>query len=242
MKRYPGQVWFLPPELEEGGDGKRRRHVLLTTCEEGHAGVFSYASTRPAEARSGAAYLFVDPAASPDRGTGFSKPTYVYASRLVAATPGTSSRLVGRIVHELPRLRAMLVRALGLGTGTDVGCGKAARSWRGRIVTLSAARREAGGYGFGIVVTEADYSRRRRYQIIVPMDDARVLEREPEDLVVSQRAWVHQVGPGIDTVAIGVVDVHSMFHPLDIAAWTGAVVDEETLAEIEARLRVLFEL
>jgi len=128
MKGYPGQVWFLPPELEEGGDAKRRRHVLLTTCDEEEAGVFSYASTQATEARSGATHLFVDPASSPEQNTGFTKPTYVYASRLVPALLRPSSQWCGQIVHELPRLRSLLAHALGLGTGTDAGSGNAALS------------------------------------------------------------------------------------------------------------------
>ena len=136
----------------------------------------------------------------------------------------------------------MLARALGVGTGTDAGGGGAALSWRGRVVTLSAARREASGYGYAVVLTEANYSRSRRYQIIVPMDDARVLERLHDDLAVSGKPWLRRIDPMATTMLIGVGDVQSVFHPMDIAGWTGAVVDDETLAEIESRLAKLFEL
>jgi len=74
------------------------------------------------------------------------------------------------------------------------------------------------------------------------MDDARVLEREPDDIVASGQAWRQQVDSAIATALIGVIDVQSVFHRLDIAGWTGAIVDDETLAEIEWRLMKRFEL
>lgn len=39
--RYPGEVWFLPPEAREDGDYEGRRHVLLAPCPaEGGVGCF----------------------------------------------------------------------------------------------------------------------------------------------------------------------------------------------------------
>jgi hypothetical protein len=172
MKRYPGQVWFLPPELEEGGDAKRRRHVLLTTCDEDEAGAFSFASTQTTEAKFGAAFLLVDPC----------------------------------------------------------------------VVELSARRREAIGYSYGIILTEASYSSSRRYQIIVPMDDVRVFEPAPDDILVSGCGWFEQVDPQLETVLISVSDIQSVFHRQDIERWTGAVVDAGTLNEIEEALKKRFEL
>lgn len=236
MKRYPGQVWYLPPELEAGGDPKVRRHVLLTECAEDEGGVCSFASTQPTEARFGAACLHVDPATSPDVNPGFTRPTYVYASRLVQAAPRDFLRIAGRLDHEMPHLRALLARSLGLGTGASTRN----QGWRGRVVELSARRREIVGCGYGVVLTEEAYSRSRRYQLIVPMDDVRVFEPEPDDLVVSSPDWLRQI-PLTNALAV-VADVQSVFHPLDIDSWTGAVVDDETLAEIETRLTKLFEL
>lgn len=61
--RFPGEVWFLPPDAVERGDAKSRRHVLLTRCEEHEGmGVFAYGSTKDTEAAFGAAHLLLDPA------------------------------------------------------------------------------------------------------------------------------------------------------------------------------------
>lgn len=201
-------------------------------------GVCSYASTQPTEASFGAACVYVDPATSLDPDTGFTRPTYVYASRLVQAAPQDFLRVSGRLVQEMPRLRALLARSLGVGTGTSTSRG----NWRGRIVELSARRRELVGCGYGIVLTEASYSSARRYQLIVPMDDVRLFAPETDDLIISGREWFQQIHPTLRAVLIGVTEVQSIFHPVDIAGGTGAVVDDATLAQIEERLRKMFEL
>ncbi|HET7232451.1 MAG TPA: hypothetical protein VFJ16_20755 [Longimicrobium sp.] len=242
MKRYPGQVWFLPPEFEAGGDSKRRPHLLLTTCDEDDNGVFSYGSTKPTEALFGAAFLIVDPAASADPQTGFTRPTYIYPSRLVAVAPVDFGRLAGRLTHHLPQVRELLATALGLGSGTTVGFGAASFSWRGRVVLLSVGVSDSLGYRYGIVLTEATYSRSQRYQIIVPMDDLAHFQAEPGDIVRADLSWLSMVDPEMTAVLIGVADVQSVFHPVDIERWTGAVVDDGTLNDIEEALKKLFEL
>ena len=242
MKRYPGQVWFLPPEFEDGGDSKRRPHLLLTTCEEDENGVFAYASTSRTEARFGAASLVVDPTTSPGAHTGLNRPTHIYASRLAPVAPHDFGHLAGRLIELMPQVRALLAAALGLGTGTTAGTGAAAASWRGRIVLFSTRVSDSLGYRYGIIITEANYSRTRRYQIVIPMDDPTFFAPEADDLVRTDFPWISAVDPELTEVLIGVADVRSVFHPVDIDRWTGAVVDDGTLGEIEAALKRLFEL
>jgi hypothetical protein len=242
MKAYPGQVWFLPPEMEEGGDGKRRRHLLLTNCDDETVGVCAFASTKLTEARFGAAFLSIDPASSLDPRTGFSKPTCIYLSRLIVAASDDLLELMGRLVHEFPAARAHLAVALGLGTGTSNGWENTASGWRGRVVHLSARRRELIGFEFGIILTENRYSACCRYQIIVPIADHQETAPEAGDVILTQKPWFRQIGADVTEVIIAVREVHSIFHPIDVDRWTGAVIDDGTLGEIETALRRLFEL
>lgn len=242
MKAYPGQVWFLPPEMEEGGDAKRRRHLLLTNCDDETAGVCAFASTKLTEARFGAAFLSIDPAFSLDPNTGFSKPTCIYLSRLIVAAPDDLLTLVGRLVHELPAARAHLAVALGLGTGTSNRWEDEPFGWRGSVVHLSARRRELIGFEFGIILTENRYSACRRYQIIVPIADHREIAPEAGDMIITHKPWFYRIGVDVTQVVIAVREVHSVFHPIDVDRWTGAVIDDGTLDEIESALKRLFEL
>jgi hypothetical protein len=243
MRHYPGEVWFLPPEAEEGGDSKGRRHVLLTTCDAvDDVGIFSYASTRATEARFGAACLFVDPAADPSASTGFTRPSYVYASRLIPARSESLVRMTGRLIDEMPFLRQLLRQALGLGTGTAGGNRPTAAGWRGRVVRLGRVRAESIGYCYAIIVTEPTYSNRERYQIVVPVEDLDEFESGPGDLEVTHGEWIRAIAAWPRGALVAIADVQSVFHPSDVQGWTGAVVDETTMALIEAALIELFGL
>jgi hypothetical protein len=243
MSHYPGEVWFLPPEAEEGGDPKGRRHVLLTKCEDvGDIGIFAYASTQPLEARFGAACLLVDPDAARHAHTGFTRPSYVYLSRLVPARSEYLLRMTGRLIDEMPYLRKLIKQALGVGTGTAPRNDGDVSNWRGRVVRLSGSRRDSIGYEYAIVVTEPRYSGFQRYQIIVPVDDLSEFEPGPGDVAVTRGDWMRVIASELSGVLIAVPDVQSVFHPREIEDWTGAVVDDTTMLEVERALMDLFEL
>jgi hypothetical protein len=220
-----------------GGDPKSRPHVLLTRCEDsGGIGIFAYASTRPTEAYFGAACLLVSPEGGRDPTTGFSRQTWVYLSRLVPVLSESLLRMTGRLIDEMPRLRLLLRQALGVGTGTDRA------GWRGRLVRLKRSRSETIGYTYAIIVTEPRYSERERYQIVVPVDDLAIFESGPGDVTVTTGDWFRAITPELTGVIIAIPDVQSIFHLHDIEAWTGAVVDEATMAKVEAALVELFDL
>jgi len=113
--RYPGEVWYLPPEERAEGDFKWRRHVLLTPCnEQGDLGTFAYATTAAVEVGFGGAGVLVDPYANAYSHTGFSTRTYVMPCRLIPVISEDMHRMVGRIIDEMPAIRNELRRAIGL--------------------------------------------------------------------------------------------------------------------------------
>src|SRR5205807_4122118 len=154
------------------GDDKDRRHVLLTDCGDDQRlmATFAYASRQPTEADHGAANHLVNPVRTTYRGTGFKEPTYVYPSRLIAydSRELVDRELVGRLMDDIVPIRDQLRYALGIGTGTAYGTGSAQGSYRGRIALLAAELRDQSGWELAIVVTEALYSKQRRFQTIIP--------------------------------------------------------------------------
>jgi len=74
------------------------------------------------------------------------------------------------------------------------------------------------------------------------MDRLECFEPEDGDIILATLPWFSRVDPTMTAALIGIGDVQSIFHPKDIARWTGAVIDNGTLGEIEARLKELFEL
>jgi hypothetical protein len=240
MRRRPGEVWFLPPQGYEGGDDKPRRHVLLTSGAEDEGGVLAYASTKPTEAIHGAAVLAIDPATSPR--SGFSKPTHIYPARLVLAASEDFLRMTGRLEGELPELRSVLRAALGLGTGTAGSGDRARPSWRGKVVQFRPGTWDVIGYAFAVVLTEHQYSSRRRYQLVVPIESRAAVDPLDDDLVITARKWLRILDMQFTGAILAVSEIQSVFHRDEIEAWTGAVIDDGTLSEIEAALKRLFEL
>ena len=244
--RYPGEVWFLPPEARAGGDPKGRRHVLLTACADADdVGIMAYASTQPTEAEHGAAYVRLDPGATAfgRRGLiGFSQPTYIYPSRLIPARAEDFQRMAGRIIDEMPELRLALGYALGLGAGSSTGTGVASGSWRGRVVSLTEDMEREIGFRHGIIVTEPTYSDAERYQLFVPIDSLAEFEPRDGDLVITSPGWPMGLNHLSDGVLIAVSEVQSAFHPTELESWTGATADEVSMRQIDSALAELFGL
>ncbi|MFL5386636.1 MAG: hypothetical protein ACJ8GN_29400 [Longimicrobiaceae bacterium] len=240
--RYPGEVWFLPPEARAEGDFKWRRHVLLTVCDEQEdIGIFAYASTSALETGFGGAGVLVDPFTSAYRHTGFTAPTYVMPSRLVPAASEDMQRMAGRLIDEMPAIRSELRRALGLGTGTRAA-GTAAESLRGCVVELSDVLAAEAGFWLGVIVTEAGYSRARRYQLIIPLLDGAEYESQPDDVVITGNAWTRDVRQGIEEAILSVRLIQTAFHPTEIVRVLPVVVDEGTIGEIDRALLSVFGL
>jgi hypothetical protein len=244
--QHPGEVWFLPPDARDGGDPKTRRHVLLTPCtDETEIATFAYASTQGTEAAFGAANVLLDPFATSygsSGRTGFRHPTYIYPSRLVPAARADLTRFAGRIIDEMGTIRGRLHDALGIRTGTSTGRGAAAGSWRGRVVRFADAFARELGCSYGVIVTEPAYSNAQRYQAIVPVLDPEEFEPDHHDLVVTEQPWIGMADPRLNGVWLAADMVQSVFHPLEIRAWTDATVDEATMAELDTYLLHLFGL
>lgn len=188
---YTGEVRFLPPEESPGGDPKSRRHVLLTDCHTDDViATVAYCSTRSGEAMRGAKYHLINPAETRYTGTGFDRPTFIYLARLISIF---GDELVddpaGRLIDDMVPMRERLREALGLGTGTGAE-GTALGSLRGQIVTLAPEITAGVDTNLALVLTEPQYSRERRYQIIVPMYDVAEFEENDLDVVVSSAPWL----------------------------------------------------
>lgn len=211
--RYPGEVWFLPPESRVGGDIKWRRHVLLLSCEDDEdVATLAYASTSDVEAVFGGSSVLVDPTRSPR--CGFSAPTYVAPCRLVVAASEDLERLAGRLSRDMAALRRALRRALGIGRGQE--------SLRGRIVELGEELTAKAGFRVGVIVTEPAYSLARRFQLIVPLLDAAEYLPKPGDVIVTGEKWLDHTRIGILAVDL----VQTAYHPTEVARTPGRVVDE----------------
>jgi hypothetical protein len=241
--RYPGEVYFLPRGAAEGGDTKPRRHVLLANCEDGAdlAG-FAYASTQLTEAAWGAPNALVNPAATKYRRTGFSRPTYVYPSRIVSVDPECLEEPEGKVIDELPLIRTALSEALGLGTGTSNGRGPAAGSWRGRIVRLKPTIAEEVGGMLAVIVSDPEYSKAERYQNVVPILSFDEYEALDSDVEIADTSLLEKVDKSLHRAFLWTRAVFAVFQPTEVEVSSLVTIDEATIAELDESLRLHFEL
>lgn len=234
-----GEVYYLAPQegmaiSAEKGD---RPYVVLSTGANSDEVIsLAYCSTRPTEVGFGAAHLLVDPATTPDRSCGFSRPTYIYPSRLGSYLPEDLGQLAGRLVAEFPALRRELRFALGLGTGTCAQIDVPRGSQRGRVVALQPAFAEITGAEKAIIVTEHGYSRYRRQQTIVPLLAADEYERGDLDVLVRDASLLQAAGFARDAVLAATPLVSTVFEAEWIEYHTEGIADSNTMDALDYAL------
>lgn len=240
-----GQVYVLPPARDDEGDSKSRPHVVLRDCEDSANSItLAYASTQPTEAHHGAQNVLVNPAATSYSRSGFRHPTYVYPARLIAIDPDDLGEPEGRVIDEMPPIRMALRKALGLGTGTSVGNGPAAGSWRGRLAVMHEPLAEELGTHFGVILTEPAYSIAERYQIVVPILSGEDFEIGEYDVPVGSETtkWLVQVGGKYAASFLWVDAVFSIFQAREMSSYTKLCLDEETLRNLEQSMERFLQL
>lgn len=238
----PGEVFYLPPDLGERADKGDHPHVLLSLCgPDTETVTFAYGSTRRNDAAFGAEHVLIDPFATTYRGTGFIRPTYVYPSRLVGWPADELGQCTGRIIDELPEIRASLARALGLGAGVTRERNRVGSSRRGRVVELSPALAAEWDVSHAVVITEPNYSRYGYQQTVVPLLDHR-FEAALLDVEARGTMWLNELRERYRTVKLAVAMVATAYQPTDITLYLDTVVPADLMAEVDDSLAAHFGL
>jgi hypothetical protein len=239
---HPGEVFYLPPETREGEHKGDRPHVLMSLCPPGSEVVtFAYGSTKNTDTWYGAEHVLVDPRSTWYGGTGLSEPTFVYPSRLVSYPAVALPEAAGRIVDELPVLRASLRRALGFGAGVTSERNVPGSSRRGRVVALKDDLAEEWGARCALIVTEPAYSRTGFQQTVVPIleDDCEPAEL---DVIVPSGSNVTRLGTSYAQAMLAVTMVATLYQPDHIARYLGLVIEPWIMRQVEVALSLHFGL
>lgn len=246
--RPAGHIFFIPGADRPGDDTKNRPHFLVNRCDPALdpdvVATLAHMSTKGTETLEygSAGYEIADPA----RLSGYGGDgQFVVASRLI---PRAVSRLVQSQLSStdsVRHVRSAVLQAVGAGEGVAVpGSG----SVRGRLVRVLDPR---AGFGYGFILTAHEYSRRRRFQIIVPLidrvseDGLEELEITRWDLLPESPVWSHHLPceePMLDTA--GLISLTEEWKgSRDSRTWlrkqievTDVVIDTPTLVQIEMRI------
>lgn len=188
--------------------------------------------------------MLVNPAATSSPNSGFTDPTYVYTSRIVAVNPDDLAAPIGRVIDEMPPIRSSLRKALGLGTGTYTSGGAASGSYRGRFLVLSQELSEEIGASLAVILTEPTYSNAERFQIVVPVLAEQDYETGELDAPIQDTTgrWLSEVDAKYRNSFFWTEAVFSLFHHREVRACSTLSLDEGTLRELERCLEVHFQI
>jgi len=245
--RPAGHVFFIPPAERLDDDLKNRPHFLVNRCDPAAdpqaLGTLVHMSTRATEADvfGCAAHTLRDGG------------SHAIATRLLPWPARALERSAYSATDEIRSVRAAVARALGIGTGI---ADRTNGSTRGRLARIIEPKADAA---FGIVLTAHDYGSRRRYQVLIPIYDqviaspsgVELLEPLPWDVVPRRHAWMDRLPfakPLLATAAVLTL-TEEWRGSRDSRTWLrkqievmDAVIDPETLGEMEAKIRERLQL
>jgi hypothetical protein len=95
---------------------------------------------------------------------------------------------------------------------------------------------------YAVLLTEHEYSRQGRYQVLLPILGADRVPPAAHDLRVPPKQWMRVFNDPPPGVVFPVDLLQSVWEPADITADTHEVVDESTMREIEAEICSRFDL
>ncbi len=242
--RIAGEVYRVLAEHTHTTDPKNRRYVLLHDCTgDGGFATLAYSSTKDTEKTEGAEAQIVHGSWMGIKDCGFSRRTHVYTSRLLPVTRRHLNECTGDTGKCWEKIRDSLNRALGLGKGTALR-GEAKGSMRGCVLELTYPIAQVVFTHFAVVLTEPVYSKKQRYQVVVPLyaDPGKL---QDGDLVIEGEPWFGALSRGGSTPSKLLVDpslMLSVFQKTEVSRPLPAVVDPVSMAAIEDRLRKHFAL
>lgn len=254
--RPTGHVFILPHDRVPSSDPKDRGYVLLNRCAPPDQGTLAFRSSKPTERdQFGAPALSLTaPSISPvARSFGkrnareFASNSFLYPTRLVSWPSADLVRSSQSLTTLLRSIRQTTSTALGLGTGTHLSMGG---GHRGKLLRLSDEGNRVLPFRWGVILTELKYSEQQRWQVVVPIFRS-TRKPLPNDVQVSRNgtsgtgtaAWISAINPAWNGVVLSCALVCSVSH-LDghVDRIDPATLDDDTLAALEAELRIRFAL
>jgi hypothetical protein len=238
----PGQVFWLPRGASWLNRDKPRPFVLAAGPPMLQAATLAYASTREAEKSLGAPCIQVTPQRDGVNRNGLWSSTHVYPGILLRTAREVLPQPAGTLGKSTENFKACLRRALGIDQGSCFCHDAPGGSRRGRIVELQPALSSELQTRFAVLLTEAGYSRRRNYQIILPIVPGDGKAPAESILQIRGRAWMSVFDKRPQSVLLPIPVIQSVWYGTSIVRETEFVMDRSTLAEIDRRLCEFFEL
>jgi hypothetical protein len=232
-----GSVHKLPvrhgPPLR---DSDSHYHILLTDCPgPGSNGTLVYGTSSVAEQREGAVCCPVEARRTGVRRNGLRWSTCFYPGVLVREAHSVlQTTRTGFDAAALAAVRRLLPAALGSSSHAAAGHkSEIAASWRGLVVSMQPWFAEFFRTRHAVVLTEPRYSRKRHFQVVVPLIPGDNTETGATVLRVVNQPWIRVLGQDVGTALLPVPFVHSVKHDEAVEHATGFRLDPRSLALLE---------
>jgi hypothetical protein len=246
--RPAGHIFFIPGTERPTDDTKNRPHFLVNRCDPVAdpyvLGTLAHMSTKATEIHEYgcAGYEIVDPTQLKGDGR---DGNFVITARLLPRSATRLTRSHHSATDSVRSVRTSVLQAAGVGEGVGK---EGSGSVRGRLARVLDRR---AGFEHGVILTAHEYSRQRRYQVIVPIidrvteDGMEELELTPWDVLLKRRMWIDHLRyaePLLETA--GLISLTEEWkRSRDSRKWlkkqievTHAVIDAPTLAEVESKI------
>jgi hypothetical protein len=237
-----GQILWLPPGSSWLNRDKARPFALVAAPATLRNATLAYGSTRAAEKSLGAACIQVAPQREGVNRNGLSATTQFYPGILLRKEISDLPPPAGTLGRSTESLKTCLRRALGIDQGSCLNPDAPHGSRRGRIVELRTALSRDVRARFAVLLTEAEYSRRKNYQIILPMIPGDGKAAGESVLRISERDWMSVYRSRPASVLMPISAVQSAWYGVAVFRETSSVMDEPALTEIDRRLCEFFAL
>ncbi len=238
----PGQVLWLPRGGSWLNHDKARPFVLAAAPPALRNATLAYGSTRKTEGSLGAPSIQVAPQREGLNRNGLWVTTHFYPGILLRLKFEFLPHPAGTLGKSIESFRSCLRRALGIDQGSCHEPGAPAGSRRGRIVELKPELARDVRARFAVLLTEAGYSSRKHYQIILPIvagDGKGIAE---SILRIYDRDWMAVFRTRPTSVLLPISAVQSAWYAAAVLRETPFVMDSSSLAEIDRRLCDYFSL
>lgn len=248
-----GELWHCHPPLGDDRVEDRHRWLVIRSVPDipisletplDVPGCIVYSTSRETPEVNAMPVVAV-PSGSRRLGRGLNRPlTRFVGTRVTYVFQQSMQARVGRLSRaETAQVQTMVVRSLGLGTGSARVARSVSnlRSIRGLLVRLAPRMAQVLCAPYAIIVTAHALSAAQYYQLVVP-----VWPREPETAthpsldVIVEEAWVGRTMNGTTCVVVGTRFLASIMHSKDLAPAAQQprfIVPEATLHRIETGLR-----
>ncbi len=164
-----GQVIWLPRGASWLNRDKARPYVLAAAPGVVRTGTLAYGSTAEVEQVLGAACSVVAPRRNGVNRNGLTAPTHFDPGILLRRDANALPERAGTLGKSMDAFWWALRSALGIGQGSCLDTDAPAGSRRGRIVELERTLARDMRTRFAVLLTEAAYSRRDNYHLILPL-------------------------------------------------------------------------